>query len=59
MGVSRSELYARALVGLVEKHREDLITEQLNQIYGPDLEASGLEPEISSLQSRSLTKDKW
>ena len=59
MGVSRSELYARALASLVEKYREDLITEQLNQVYGPDSEVSGLEPEVASLQSRSLGRSKW
>ena len=59
MGVSRSELYARAIASLVEKHREDLITEQLNRVYGPELETSGLEPDVISLQSRSLAKKKW
>lgn len=59
MGISRSELYARATATLVEKHREDLITEQLNREYGPELESSGLEPDVISLQSRSLAKKKW
>lgn len=59
LGVSRSELYARALASLVEKYREDLITEKLNEIYGPGGEASSLEPEVVSLQSRSLCLEKW
>jgi hypothetical protein len=54
LGISRSELYAKALVSLVEKHREDLITSKLNELYGPDGESSSLEPEVSSLQSHSL-----
>jgi metal-responsive CopG/Arc/MetJ family transcriptional regulator len=59
LGVSRSELYATALASLVEKHREDMITSRLNEIYGPDGEKSSLEREVSNLQGRSLTREKW
>ncbi len=59
LGVSRSELYAKALAGLVEKHREDLITSQLNKIYGPGGEESSLEHDVTSLQSQSLPRGKW
>jgi hypothetical protein len=58
LGVSRSELYARALASLLEKHREDLITAQLNELYGPGREASSLEPDVLSLQSRSICPEK-
>jgi hypothetical protein len=59
LGVSRSELYARALASLVEKHREDLITARLNGLYGPGDEESSLDPEVASLQYRSLKREKW
>ena len=59
MGVSRSQLYAKALASLVEKHREDLITSQLNEIYGPGGEESSLNPEAALLQSRSLPRERW
>ncbi len=59
LGVSRSELYARALASLVEKYREDLITSQLNELYGPGGEDSSLDPELASLQSHSLPPEKW
>jgi len=59
LGVSRSELYARALASLVEKHREDLITAQLNELYGPGGEESSLDQDVASLQSRSLRPEKW
>ena len=59
MGISRSELYARALANLVEKYREDLILEKLNQVYGLRGEASAIEPDLVSLQSRSLGREKW
>lgn len=58
LGVSRSRLYAKALASLVEKHREDLITSQLNEIYGPGREESSLDREVSSLQNRSLVRKK-
>ena len=59
LGVSRSQLYARALASLVEKHREDLITSRLNEIYESDGESSSLERDVSNLQIRSLTREKW
>ena len=58
LGVSRSRLYAKALASLVEKHREDLITSQLNEIYGPGGEESSLDREVSLLQNRSLAREK-
>lgn len=59
LGVSRSQLYARALASLVEKHREDLITSRLNEIYDSGGESSSLERDVSKLQVRSLTREKW
>lgn len=59
LGVSRSELYAKALASFVEKYREDLITAKLNELYGPGGEQSSLDPEVVSLQSRSLRRQRW
>jgi metal-responsive CopG/Arc/MetJ family transcriptional regulator len=59
LGVSRSELYARALAGLVDTHRDELITAQLNEVYGPESEASSLAPDVALLQSRSMRPGKW
>ncbi len=59
LGVSRSELYAKAIASLVEKHREDLITAQLNEVYGPGGQESSLEPDVASIQGRSLKSQKW
>lgn len=57
LGVSRSELYTRALADLVEKHREDLITCKLNEIFGSGREESSLDRDVASLQSRSLSRE--
>ena len=59
LGVSRSRLYAKAIASLVEKHREDLIIAQLNEIYGAGGEESALDRETARLQKRSLPREKW
>jgi metal-responsive CopG/Arc/MetJ family transcriptional regulator len=58
LGVSRSELYSKALAALVDKHRDDLITSRLNEIYGIDREDSLLDAELALLQRRTLARDK-
>ncbi len=59
LGVSRSELYAKAVAALVEKHREDLVTASLNEVYGLEGEGSELDEQLASLQYRSLAHEKW
>lgn len=59
LGVSRSELYAKAVAVLVERHREDLLTAQLNEVYGPEGEGSELDEQLAALQYRSLPREKW
>ncbi|MGH8675287.1 MAG: hypothetical protein ACREVG_13360 [Burkholderiales bacterium] len=59
LGVSRSQLYAKALASLVEKHREDLITSRLNEIYGQGGEGSSLDRDSALLQARSVPRQKW
>jgi metal-responsive CopG/Arc/MetJ family transcriptional regulator len=58
LGVSRSELYSKALAALVDKHRDDLITSRLNEIYGTDREDSSLDAELALRQRRALARDK-
>lgn len=59
LGVSRSELYSKALAALIEKHRDDLIKARLDEVYRPGEIDSSLEPELESLQRRSLARNKW
>ena len=58
LGVSRSELYSKALAALVDKHQDDLITSRLNEIYGPGREDSSLDAELALLQHRTLARGK-
>ena len=59
LGVSRSQLYARALASLVEQHSEDVVTSKLNEVYGPEGSDSSLDKTLAFLQSRSIPREKW
>jgi len=57
LGVSRSELYANAVRDYLERHRDENITEKLNQLY-VEVDSS-LPPELERMQSASLGKEDW
>lgn len=59
LGVSRSELYSKALAALLEKHQDSLVTTRLNEIYGSGRERSTLDREVALLQNRSIAKEMW
>ena len=56
-GISRSELYAKALNTLVEKHNDELITSRLNEIYSAEGEDSSLDPGLAALQGHTLKRN--
>jgi metal-responsive CopG/Arc/MetJ family transcriptional regulator len=56
-GLSRSELYARALALYLQTQRQQTITETLNQVY--DQETSTLDPGIRAAQTNILPKEAW
>lgn len=57
LGVSRSELYARAVEEYVAKHRHEDITDRLNQVY--DTEEAALDPALRQAQARSVGREVW
>ena len=57
LGLSRSELYARAVRKYIEEHDEKAVTAKLNELY--ERENSNLEPLLQSIQSRSVRREKW
>ncbi len=57
LGVSRSELYARALAEFIAKHRAEQVTQRLNAVYAT--EPSTLEPAWAQVQGRLLARDEW
>jgi len=57
LGMSRSQLYAKAVSEYMHTHRNQNVTEILNEIY--QTESSSLDDELRSMQSQSLPKEEW
>ena len=57
MGLSRSELYARALAEYIAKNRASHITKRLNAVYAA--EDSHLDPAIAKAQGQWLAHERW
>lgn len=57
LGKSRSELYAEAVAEYVAEHRDELITAQLDAVYGQ--EPSTLDPVLDALQSEIFDPEGW
>lgn len=57
LGLSRSELYARALQALLAAHDKPDITDALNQVYGKY--PSSVDPVVAQLQFASLPHKDW
>lgn len=59
LGVSRSELYQRAVLSYVEKHKAEGVTESLDTLYESGSVSSSLDPVIEHLQGASIAKEDW
>jgi hypothetical protein len=59
LGMSRSQLYTKAIDALVEQYRHSGVTEQLNAVFEANPEAGHLDEGVRELQVQSLTKDDW
>ncbi len=57
LGVSRSELYARALAEFVAKHKASQLTQRFNAVYAD--EESRLDPALDAAQLRTLARASW
>ncbi|MFW2439063.1 MAG: hypothetical protein ACN4GR_06800 [Arenicellales bacterium] len=58
LGLSRSELYVRAISSYVEEHKDQKVTEILNEVYG-NTDHEGLEEGFKKAQMKSIDKEKW
>jgi len=56
-GMSRSELYSRAVERFVETYDHSKTVEALNQIYG--IESSALDSAVAALQAGALPDEDW
>ena len=59
LGKSRSELYSTAIASYVDQHRQDGVTEQLNEVYGPQKRQAELDAVLATLQALSIPEEKW
>jgi hypothetical protein len=57
LGISRSELYAKAVAAFITSHRSQGIREKLDAIYAE--EDSRLDPVLATWQSLSLSREDW
>ncbi len=56
-GISRSNLYAKAIAQFLDQHPADHITSQLNDIYKG--KQTKLNKTVSALQFHSIEKEEW
>lgn len=57
LGMSRSELYTKAVTEYIQRHKTYQVREKLDAIYA--VEDSGLENELDTMQIRSIPKEEW
>jgi len=56
LGISRSQLYSKAVLEFTTSHKNDNITKKLNSIYSNGTE---LDEELHSMQLKSLPHEEW
>jgi len=57
LGISRSELYTKALQAYLQKYNRQQIETQLNEVYSQ--ESSQLDSALAKMQFLSLPSDNW
>ena len=57
LGMSRSQLYAKAVEAFIEKLNRKRIKETLNEVYGS--QDSKLDPVLAQMQFTSLPEEEW
>lgn len=55
--MSRSELYTRAVEAYVRSHRDEGVTDALDEVYAT--EDDSMDPVTAGLQFSSIPKDEW
>lgn len=57
LGMSRSELYSKAVASYVDAKRSLGVRERLDAVY--EAESSRLDDDVASMQSGSIPEEKW
>jgi hypothetical protein len=58
-GMSRSELYTKAVIEFLEGERFTGVRERLDSVYETQPDQSELDPVVKGLQARSVSRTKW
>jgi predicted transcriptional regulator len=58
MGLSRSELFQRAVKDFLEEHKDAVVTEALDEVYGKE-DAGRLDAVLEQLEIASLPREEW
>ncbi len=59
LGISRSELFQRAVRTFLQHNKQECVTEALDKLYGTGGENSELDPMLSNLQGASIAREDW
>jgi metal-responsive CopG/Arc/MetJ family transcriptional regulator len=57
LGISRNELFCKAIENYIEVRKRDIVRESLDEIYAR--ETSGLDGTLAQIQWASLPKEDW
>ena len=58
LGISRSEVFQRAMAAFVREHRLDGVTQALDAVHAEAADGE-FDPLLEQLQTASLPKDAW
>lgn len=59
LGLSRSQLYARAVAEYLERHRDDEVTTRLDEVHARLGEGAALAPGLARAQAALLGPEEW
>ena len=59
LGLSRSELYRRAIGAFLQRNNDKLVTDALNEVYDKQAGEDHLDPSLLQMQSASLEQEEW
>ena len=59
LGLSRSQLYARALADYVGCHEDAGVTTKLDEVYRDDVATPALDPAFARAQLSVLSEEDW
>jgi len=59
LGLSRSELYRRAIGAFLQRNNDKLVTDTLNEVYDEQAGEGHLDPILLQMQFASLEQEQW